>query len=135
MLTRSRPAALEVLEAAATLPVMLLVLVALVNLGFAVYAQQAVQNAANFGARMGSTAQGCRACAAYGAAATTLEGTLVRNARVSILAPGGTVGSLLRLRVEGEVPNLMGPLMALNGGAAGGPIRVSAEATFRAEGW
>ena len=47
MLTKNRRA-LEVIEAAATLPVMLLILVALVNLGFAVYARQAVQNAAAY---------------------------------------------------------------------------------------
>jgi hypothetical protein len=127
--------ALEVIEAAATLPVMLLILVALVNLGFAVYARQAVQNAAAYGARMGSVAQDCRACAAYSAASGAVAGSLVRNASVQILAPGGTVGSILRIRVTGEVPNLMGPLMALNGGGGGGPIVVSAEATFRAEGW
>ena len=134
MLTRNRRA-LEVIEAAATLPIMLLILVALVHLGFAVYARQAVQNAAAYGARMGSVAQDCRACAAYSAASGAVSGTLVRNASVQILAPGGTVGSLLKIRVTGEVPNLMGPLMALNGGGGGGPIVVSAEATFRAEGW
>ena len=46
MLTHAkRKTALEVLEAVATLPVMLLILGAVVNLGMAVYAQQAVQNA------------------------------------------------------------------------------------------
>jgi Flp pilus assembly protein TadG len=134
MLTKNRHA-LEVIEAAATLPVMLLILVALVNLGFAVYARQAVQNAAAYGARMGAVAQDCRSCAAYSAASSALSGTLVRNASVQILAPGGSVGSVLRVRVTGEVPNLMGPLMALNGGGMAGPIIVWAEATFRAEGW
>jgi hypothetical protein len=134
VLTRNRRA-LEVVEAAATLPIMLLILVSLVNLGFAVYARQAVQNAAAYGARMGSVAQDCRSCAAYSAASGAVAGTLVRNASVQILAPGGTVGSLLKIRVTGEVPNLMGPLMALNGGGGGGPLVVSAEATFRAEGW
>jgi len=134
MLTKNRRA-LDVIEAAATLPVMLLILVSLVNLGFAVYAHQAVQNAAAYGARMCSVAQDCRACAAYSAASGAVAGSLVRNANVEVLAPGGTVGSVLKIRVTGEVPNLMGPLMALNGGGGGGPIVVSAEATFRAEGW
>lgn len=135
MLTRNRKG-LEVIEAVATLPIALLVLVAMINLGFAVYAKQAVQNAANYGARIGSTAQACRACVAYSTANQTIRGTLVRNARVEILAPGGSVGSVLKIRVIGEVPNLMGPLMALiSGGEWGGPIQVSADAVFRAEGW
>lgn len=136
MLTRNRKA-LEVIEAAATLPIALLVLVAIINLGFAVYAKQAVQNAANYGARVGSTAQGCRACVAYVTAVQTVRQTLVRNSSVQVLAPGGTVGSVLKIRVNGEVPNLMGPLMALVSGGAmdSGPIRVSADAVFRAEGW
>ncbi|MBM3272580.1 pilus assembly protein [Candidatus Kaiserbacteria bacterium] len=134
MLTRNRKG-LEVIEAVATLPIALLVLVAMINLGFAVYAKQAVQNAANYGARVGSTAQTCRACVAYSTANQTIRGTLVRNARVEILAPGGSVGSILKIRVVGEVPNLMGPLMSLLGGEWGGPIRVSADAVFRAEGW
>jgi hypothetical protein len=74
------------------------------------------------------------ACAAYSPASGAVAGSLVRNASVEILAPGGAVGSILKIRVTGEVPNLMGPLMALSGGG-GGPIVVSAEATFRAEGW
>lgn len=125
------------IEAAATLPIALLVLVAIINLGFAVYAKQAVQNAANYGARVGSTAQGCRACVAYVTAVQTIRQTLVRNSSVQVLAPGGTVGSVLKIRVNGEVPNLMGPLMALVSGGAmdGGPIHVSADAVFRAEGW
>ena len=136
MLTRNRKG-LEVIEAAATLPIALLVLVAIINLGFAVYAKQAVQNAANYGARVGSTAQGCRACVAYVTAVQTIRQTLVRNSSVQVLAPGGTVGSVLKIRVNGEVPNLMGPLMALVSGGAmdGGPIHVSADAVFRAEGW
>jgi hypothetical protein len=134
MLTRNRQA-LEVIEAAATLPVMLLILIALVNLGFAVYARQAVQNAAAYGARMGSVAQDCRSCAAYAAASSAVAGSLVQHPSVQVLAPGGAVGGVLRLRVTGEVPNLLGPLMALNGGGFSQPLQVAAEATFRAEGW
>ena len=68
MLTRDKRRGLEVIEAAATLPLMLFILTAIINLGWLVYAQQAVQNAANYGARMGSTAQDCRSCVAAGAA-------------------------------------------------------------------
>ncbi len=134
MLTKNKRG-LEVLEAVATIPVMLLILAAIVNLGMAIYAQQAAQNAANYGARMGSVAVACRSCAAYGAASESIGHSGVHNPGVQILAPGGVVGSTLRVRVTGEMPNLMGPLMALFGGGLEGPLKVSAEATFRAEGW
>ena len=135
MLTRNRKG-MEMVEAVVTLPIALFVLVAIVNLGFALYALQAVQNAANYGARMGSVAQDCRSCAAYAAALAQIRQTAVRNSAAQILAPGGVVGSTLRIKVTGEVPNLMGPLLALLGGPdLGGPIQVAGEASFRAEGW
>lgn len=94
------------------------------------------QNAANYGARMGSVAQNCRSCAAYAAATEAIRRTAVHHAGVQILAPGGVVGSVLRIRVTGDAPNMMGPLLSLIGGPTfAGPIPVSAEATFRAEGW
>lgn len=135
MLTRTRHRGLEVLEAAATVPVMLLIMAAIVNLGMAIYAQQAAQNAANFGARMGSVQVGCRSCTAQAEAWNSINASGVHNPGVQILAPGGVVGSMLKVRVTGEMPNLMGPLMSFFGGSMSGPIQVSAEATFRAEGW
>ncbi len=47
------------MEAAITTPIAILVMLAIVNLGMVVYAQQAVQAAARHGARMGSVAQQC----------------------------------------------------------------------------
>jgi len=44
---------MEMLEAAITTPIAILVMLAIVNLGMVVYAQQAVQAAARHGARMG----------------------------------------------------------------------------------
>ncbi len=136
MLTRGRRA-VESLEAIITLPFAMLVVMMIVTFGFAIYAQQAVQNAANYGARVGATAQSCRSCVAYTTAKETVERSFVRNPRVEILAPGGVVGSTLRIRVSGQTPNLMGPLLAFASGGAvdGGPIKVSADATFQAEGW
>jgi Flp pilus assembly protein TadG len=53
---------MELVEAAITTPIAIMVMVAIVNLGMLVYAQQAVQAAARHGARMGSVAQQCPAC-------------------------------------------------------------------------
>ena len=52
---------MELLEAAITTPIAIMVMLAIVNLGMLVYAQQAVQAAARHGARMGSVAQQCPA--------------------------------------------------------------------------
>jgi hypothetical protein len=55
----------------------------------------------------------------------------IGNPRVNILAPGGIVGSYLRVRVSCTVPNYMGSLVP------GLPPHwdVNGEATFRQEGW
>lgn len=134
MFTRNRRRALETIEAAATIPVMLLITAVIVQFGFAVYSQQAVQNAANYGARMGSVAQGCRSCVAQSAAASAAARSGLISPSVSILAPGGTVGSTLKVQVTARVPNLIGPLAAFFGGS-GGEMTVTSDATFRAEGW
>ena len=59
---------MELLEAAITTPIAIMVMLAIVNLGMLVYAQQAVQAAARHGARMGSVAQQCPACYAVSGA-------------------------------------------------------------------
>ena len=56
---------MEVLEAAITAPIAMLVMLAIVNSGLLVYAQQAVQSAVRYGARMGSVAQACPAGLCY----------------------------------------------------------------------
>src|SRR3990172_5471729 len=128
--------AIETLEAAITFPIAILVMLATVNLGMVVYGQQAVQAAARHGARMGSVAQECPACYAVSAARTAIEASpIIENSVVTVLAPGGTAGSILRIRVSGEIPNFMGPLASLFPGLLEGPFVVSAEATFRQEGW
>jgi hypothetical protein len=124
--------AIETLEAAITFPIAILVMLAAVNLGMVVYGQQAVQAAARHGARMGSVAQQCGACYAAGAAGSVIGADpVVKSPQVSILSPGGVAGSILSVRVSGKIPNFIGGL------APGLPAEftVSAEATFRQEGW
>jgi len=128
--------AIEMLEAAITTPIAILVMLAIVNLGMVVYAQQAVQAAARHGARMGSVAQQCAACYALSAANQAMsEAQLVQSPAVSVLAPGGSAGSVLRIEVSGSVPNFLAPLTGLFPGLPGDVFRVTADATFRQEGW
>lgn len=124
--------AIETLEAAITLPIALVVMLATINLGMVVYGQQAVQAAARHGARMGSVAQQCSACYAVSGASSAIQNDpIVKQAGIAILAPGGVTGSILTVRVSGQIPNFMGSLVP----GLPGSFLVSAEATFRQEGW
>ena len=127
---------MEMLEAAITTPIAILVMLAIVNLGMVVYAQQAVQAAARHGARMGSVAQQCPACYASSAAQSAiLDAGIVQNASVSVLAPGGAAGSILKIQVSGTIPNFLAPLTGLFPGLPGDSFKVQADSTFRQEGW
>ncbi len=61
-----------------------------------------------------------------------LGSPVIRDAAVSILAPGGVVGSTVRIRITAHIP-----LVVPGGETFGlGPLTtVSAETTFRQEGW
>ena len=127
---------MEMLEAAITTPIAILVMLAIVNLGMVVYAQQAVQAAARHGARMGSVAQQCPACYASSAAQSAIsDAGIVQDASVSVLAPGGSAGSILKIQVSGTVPNFLAPLTGLFPGLPGDTFKVQADSTFRQEGW
>lgn len=127
---------MEMLEAAITTPIAILVMLAIVNLGMVVYAQQAVQAAARHGARMGSVAQQCPACYAMsGAKSAITQAGILENTSVSVLAPGGSAGSILKIQVSGSVPNFLAPLTRLFPGLPGQTFNVRADSTFRQEGW
>ncbi len=121
------------IELAILLPFVLVLLVGMLQLGIYVYGMSMVENAARNAARAGSVAQVCPVCEAQSAAYATLNGSaVVSNFKVTILAPGGVVGSTVKIRVTASIP------MLVPGGAALGlgPLTtVTAEATFRQEGW
>lgn len=118
----------ETLEAAITLPLMVLILLTIVEFGWAVYAQQVAQEAARHGVRMGIVSQGNAVGAAMSAASEYVGNGALRGAQVSVLAPGGVVGTTLRVRVRYEVPHFLG-FIGLP------PLVVTGEAEGRQEGW
>jgi len=124
---------LESIEAAITIPIMITIMLAIFQFGILVYTTQMTQEAARQGARMGSVVQGGggAAVARSEAAAYIHRALPIGSPRVDILAPGGIVGSYLRVRVTCTVPNYMGSLVP------GLPPQwdVRGEATFRQEGW
>jgi len=126
----------EFLEAAVTIPIVVLVMLAIVQFGLVVYASQMASEAARHGVRWGAVAQanqaGIAASQAGGFANTAFP---VGSPQVSVLAPGGVLGSDIKLRVSYEVPNFLGGLAGLFPGLPGGPFQVMGEASMRQEGW
>ena len=120
-------------EFAASVVLVVLMFLGMVQFGAYLWATSLVENAARHGARMGSVSQGCAPCDAAAAASSALQGQpLIESPGVSILAPGGVVGATLRIRVTARIPLF---LPAGNTLGLEKLTSVQAEATFRQEGW
>lgn len=120
-------------EFALVVTMAIIMFLGMMQFGMYLYGLSIVENAARHAARMGSVSQSCPSCEAVSAAIAALAGQpVIRNAAVSVLAPGGVVGSKVRIRITAHIP-----LVVPGGEAFGlGPLMtVSAEATFRQEGW
>jgi Flp pilus assembly pilin Flp len=121
------------IELAILLPLVLVLLVGMLQLGIYMYGMSMVENAARNAARAGSVAQSCPVCEAQSAAHASLTGAaVISNFSVTVLAPGGVVGSTVKIRVTAHLPMLVPGGEALGLGKL---MTVSAEATFRQEGW
>jgi hypothetical protein len=131
-LQRSRKGS-STIELAILLPLVLVLLVGMLQLGIYMYGMSMVENAARNAARAGSVAQVCPVCEAQNAAYASLHGSaVISNYTVTFLAPGGVVGSLVKIRVIAQIPMLVPGGIALGLGSL---TTVTAEATFRQEGW
>jgi hypothetical protein len=120
-------------EFAASVVLVILMFLGMLQCGAYLWALSVVENAARHGARMGSVSQGCAACQAVSAAKTALVGQpLIQDSSVSVLAPGGIVGSTVKIRVSARIPLFLpaGDTLGLDR-----LTKVQAEATFRQEGW
>jgi len=125
----------EIAEAAITLPVVMLAVLALINLSLAGFAAVNANNAANFGARMGSVAQRNPAVLAVASANQSLGVASVGDYNARVVAAGGGRGQLLAVQVDWEVPNLFGGLARFFGAETGDTLRGAATSYFRQEGW
>ena len=124
----------SLVEAAIALPILLLVSLGLITLGLVAFAAVNASNAANFGARMGSTAQANEAGVAAGNAWNKINAAPVGTYTVSV-SGGGTPGSMIYVQVGYEVPNYFSGLVAFFGGSASDTISGNAVSMFRQEGW
>jgi hypothetical protein len=128
----SRRAELD--EAALALPVLLLISLALINLGLLGFAAVNAGNAAEYGARMGSVALADQAGAAYAAALAKVNAAPVGSYTVNV-SGGGRPGSRIEVAVTYRVPNYFGGLAAMFGVSAPSYFQGAARAYFRQEGW
>ena len=121
-------------EAAITLPVVVLMSFAMVNLAMAWYAAVAASNAANYGARIGSVSQ----TDPIGTAVTAAQGRLdtISVGTYSISGSGGGYrGAQVNIVVDWAVPNYIGSLITYIGGGDQMNFAGTALSTFRQEGW
>lgn len=125
----------EFAETAIAMPVIVLVTIALMNLTMAGFASVNANNAANYGARVGSVHQQGPASAAYEAAQQSTEYASVGDYSVTV-SGGGFPGAQINVQVDWSVPNLMGGLLDLYGGdSSDADIKGMAMSVFRQEGW
>jgi len=121
-------------EAAITLPVVVLLTFAMVNLSMAWYAAVAASNAANYGARVGSVAQSNPTGNAVAAAQARLDIISVGTYAISA-SGGGYRGAQVNVVVDWAVPNYIGSLITYIGGGDQMNFAGTALSTFRQEGW
>ena len=117
-------------EAAITLPVLLLVTLGLITLGLVAFAAVNASNAANFGARMGSTAQTDPAGTAASYAYSKINAAPVGSYGVSV-SGGGSPGTLVAVTVSYEVPNYFSGLAGFFGVSASSSFNGSSVSYFR----
>ena len=125
----------EFAETAIAMPVVVLITIALLNLTMAGFASVNANNAANYGARVGSVYQQNQASAAYNAAMQSVSYAKIGAYTVSV-SGGGFPGAQISVQTNWSVPNLMGGLLSFFGGSSlGSDIKGSATSVFRQEGW
>jgi len=99
------------------------------------FASVNANNAANYGARIGSVYQQGQGRAAYNAAMQSINNARIGEYSVTVTG-GGFPGAQIAVQVNWSVPSLLDPLIALvGGGGIGSHIKGSAVSAFRQEGW
>ncbi|MBT3391375.1 MAG: hypothetical protein HN413_13315 [Chloroflexi bacterium] len=121
-------------EAAITFPVLLLAMMGLITLGMIGFAAVNANNAANYGARMGSVAQSAQASVASNHALNMLSAAPVGTYAVGV-SGGGAPGDLIIVQVSYAVPNYFQGLTAFFGADSPDKFTGDAYSYFRQEGW
>lgn len=121
-------------QTALVLPIIMLSAMGLLDLTMAGFASVNANNAANYGARIGSVTQRGAGSAAYSGALTSISHAEVGDYIVNV-SGGGFPGAETTVQVDWEVPNHMASISTLWGGTADSQLDGTSLATFRQEGW
>jgi hypothetical protein len=121
-------------QTAIVLPVVMLATMGLLDMTMAGFAGVNANNAANYGARIGSVTQRGAGGAAYSGALASIAHAEVGDYTVGV-SGGGHPGALITVQVDWEVPNHFASITTLWGGAGDVPLAGTSQASFRQEGW
>jgi len=124
----------DFVQAALTLPVILLVTLGLVNMAMLGIAGINANNAANYGARRGSVAQQNAQEIAAAGAWEKINQAPVGSYSVSVMGGGGR-GSRIAVLVTYQVPNFFGGLGSFFGRESTAVFQKEVVSYFRQEGW
>lgn len=124
----------SMVEFVITAPVLILLTLSLVNLALAGVAGLNANNAANYGARVGSVAQENVANHAANAAWSKLSAAPIGTYQVSVSSSGGR-GGRVQVNVQYRVSNYFSGLLGFCGQSSSSTIEGVASSTFRREGW
>jgi Flp pilus assembly protein TadG len=131
---RAREKGASMVEFVITAPVLILLTLSLVNLALAGVAGLNANNAANYGARVGSVAQENVANHAANAAWSKLSAAPIGTYQVSAASSGGR-GGRVQVNVQYRIPNYFSGLLGFFGQSSSSTIEGLASSTFRREGW
>lgn len=121
------------IETAIAFPVLMLMMLAIIQFGTLVYARQSCEEAARYGVRRGVVNVGDPTGGAVAAADAYASSALPWGHVTEVEAPGGVVGTTMRLRVSTRPPNVLAGVLGFFGGTT--DFQVSAIAEGRMEGW
>ncbi len=121
-------------QTAIVLPVVMLATMGLFDMTMAGFASVNANNAANYGARIGSVTQRGAGGAAYEGALSSIAHAEVGDYSVAV-SGGGFPGAEIAVTVTWDVPNHMASIATLWGGTADNQLSGTSVSTFRQEGW
>ena len=116
-------------------PILVLTSLGLINLALFGMAGVNANNAANYGARMGSVAQENPLSYAANAARSKVNATTIGDYSVAVSSVGSGRGSLIRVSVTYTVTNYFAGLASAFGWDSPGQFQKTTVAYFRHEGW
>lgn len=124
----------EFAQTAIVMPVLVFASLALINLTMAGFASVNANNAANYGARVGSVHQQEPGSASYQAAMQSINYAKIGDYSVSVTG-GGFPGAQIQVAVTWTVPNFLGGLASFLGGSLDQDFTGTSVSVFRQEGW